>query len=271
MEIETLVEIGSEIRDVIRSYIHENVDYADMLVKRPKDITRKMDMAAEHALDDALRDRGLSARIISEELGDRTVGQNPDFMLVFDPIDGSTNAACGIPFFCTSLAYTEKTDIATFSDITMATICDITNNTYCAEKGKGAYLNSKRISGMKRGARPKPVISVYSYGVPIVPPGLIELEKSIIVRALGSIALDMCYVADGTLDGVIDTRGLVSGYDIMASALVLREAGGNLCDLRGEPVIDNDVKATGMSMIGTKSRELHDMIVKTLAYESKLY
>ncbi len=265
MEIETLVEIGSEIKDVIRSYIRNNVDYAEMLVKRPKDITRKMDMAAEHALDDALKDRGLSARIISEELGDRIVGENPEFMLVFDPIDGSTNAACGIPFFCTSLAYTEKTDIASFSDITMAVICDITNNTYCAVKGNGAFLNGKRMSGGKRGARPKPVVSIYSYGVPQIPSGLIELEKSIIVRTLGSIALDMCYAADGTLDGIIDTRGLVSGYDIMASALILREAGGQLCDLKGMPVTDDDVKATGMSIIGTRNRELHDMIVKTLA------
>ncbi len=271
MEIETLLDIGAEIRDAICSYIRNNVDYAEMLVQRPKDITRKMDMAAEHALDDALVKRDMSARIISEELGDRIVGNHPEFMLVFDPIDGSTNAACGIPFFCTSLAYTEKTDIASFGDITMAAICDISNNSYCAEKGNGAFLNGKRISGGKRGARPKPVVSVYSYGVPQVPAGLIDLEKSIIVRALGSIALDMCYVADGTLDGVIDTRGLVSGYDIMASALVLKEAGGLLCDLGGKPVADNDVKATGMSIIGTKNRELHDRIVKTLACESKLY
>jgi myo-inositol-1(or 4)-monophosphatase len=265
MEIETLIDIGTEIRNVIRSFIRDNADYAEMLVQRPKDITRRMDMAAEHALDAALTKRGLSARIISEELGDRIIGKHPEFMLVFDPIDGSTNAACGIPFFCTSLAYTEKTDIAGFGDITMAVICEITNNTYCAEKGKGALFNGKRITGGKRGARPKPVVSVYSYGVPQVPAGLIELEKSIIVRALGSIALDMCYVADGTLDGVIDTRGLVSGYDIMASALVLKEAGGQLCDLRGKPIIDNDVKATGISMIGTKNNELNERIVRTLA------
>ncbi|MBU4140210.1 MAG: hypothetical protein KJ729_09820, partial [Euryarchaeota archaeon] len=107
MKIETLVEIGAEVRDMIRSFMHDNADYAEMLVQRPKDITRKMDMAAEHALDDALTKRGLSARIISEELGDRIVGKHPEFMLVFDPIDGSTNATCGIPFFCTSLAYTE--------------------------------------------------------------------------------------------------------------------------------------------------------------------
>ncbi|MDP3104331.1 MAG: inositol monophosphatase family protein [Candidatus Methanoperedens sp.] len=265
MEIETLVEIGVEIRDVIRSFMRDNADYAEMLVQRPKDITRKMDMAAEHALNDALTKRGLSARIISEELGDRIVGKHPEFMLVFDPIDGSTNATCGIPFFCTSLAYTEKTDIASFGDITMAVICDINNNTYCAKKGKGAFLNGKRITGSKRGARPKPVVSVYSYGVPQVPAGLIELEKTIIVRALGSIALDMCYVADGTLDGIIDTRGLVSGYDIMASALILKEAGGQLSDLRGVHIIENDVKTTGISIIGTKNRDLHDKIVNTLA------
>jgi myo-inositol-1(or 4)-monophosphatase len=264
MEIETLVEIGIEIRDVICSFIRENVDYGEMVVQRPKDITRKMDMAAEHALDDALLTRGLSARIISEELGDRTIGERPDFMLIFDPIDGSTNATCGIPFFCTSLAYTEKTDTATFDDISMAVICDIQGNTYHAVQGKGAFLNGKLIASKKPGTRPKPVISVYSYGVPYVPPGLIELEKSIIVRALGSIALDMCYVADGTLDGVIDTRGLVSGYDIMASALILKEAGGFLSNLEGRRLSD-DVKVSGLFIIGTKNEEFHDMIVRTLA------
>ncbi len=264
MEIETLVEIGEEIRDAICSFIKENVDYGEIVAKRPKDITRKMDMAAERTLDTALLTRGLSARIISEELGDRIVGKHPDFMLVFDPIDGSTNATCGIPFFCTSLAYTEKTDVATFDDIKMAAICDIQGNTYHAEKGKGAFLNGKLIASKKRGTRPKPVVSVYSYGVPFVPSGLIELEKSIIVRALGSIALDMCYVADGTLDGVIDTRGLLSAYDIVASSLLLKESGGFLTDIEGR-MLSNDVKASGLSIIGTKNKELHDRIVKTLA------
>ena len=264
MEIETLTEIGIEIRNDIRSFIDENEDYGEMITQRPKDITRKMDMAAEKALDSAILSRGLSARIISEELGDRTVGNNPEFMLVFDPIDGSTNATCGIPFFCTSIAYTDKTDIATFEDITMAVICDIQGNTYQAQKGKGAFLNGKRISGSKQGTRPKPVVSVYSYGVTEIPPGLVELEKSIIVRALGSIALDMCFVADGTLDGIMDTRGLVSGYDIMASALILEESGGRLTDLAGENIAGN-VQATGFSLIGTKNPELHEMIVQKLS------
>lgn len=135
MEIETLIDIGIEIRDVIGSFIKKNEDYAEMIVQRPKDITRRMDMAAEQALDKALLARGLSARVISEELDDRTVGKHPDFMLIFDPIDGSTNATCGIPYFCTSLAFTGKTNDASFSDITMAVICDIQGNTYSAQEG----------------------------------------------------------------------------------------------------------------------------------------
>lgn len=263
MEIETLVDIGIEIRDAVRSFIEENADYGEMVVQRPKDITRKMDMAAEHVLESALVKHKLSARVISEELGDRITGKRAEFMLIFDPIDGSTNATCGIPFFCTSLACAEKTDIATFEDISMAVICDILGNTYYAEHGKGAFLNGRKITGKKPGARPKPVVSVYSYGVPHVPEGLLELEKSLIVRALGSIALDMCFVADGTLDGVIDTRGLVSGYDIAASVLILREVGGFLTDLEGREVA-GDVQATGLSIIGTKNRELHERVVKTI-------
>jgi myo-inositol-1(or 4)-monophosphatase len=85
-----------------------------------------------------------------------------------------------------------------------------------------------------------------------------------VAKAPGSIALDMCFVADGTLDGVIDTRGLVSGYDIMASALILKEAGGFLTEIGGKN-ISHDVKISGLSIIGTKNKELHDKIVRTLA------
>jgi len=101
-------------------------------------------MAAEHALDDALTKRGLSARIISEELGDRIVGGHPEFMLVFDPIDGSPMPLAESPFFCTSLAYTEKTTSTAFEDITMAVICDMFRIIPIVQKdGKGAFLNRK--------------------------------------------------------------------------------------------------------------------------------
>ena len=108
MKIETLCEITQEIRDIISESIASTSDYGELVTVRPRDITRKIDLVAENALDEALKAREISARIISEELGDRTVGRDPEILLVFDPVDGSTNATCGIPFFCTSLALSEK-------------------------------------------------------------------------------------------------------------------------------------------------------------------
>lgn len=262
MEIKNLIEIAEEIRDTVKRYIAEHEDYGEMVNQRPTDITRKIDLVAEEALEKALIDRKISARVISEELGDRIIGEKPEFLLVFDPIDGSTNATCGIPFFCTSLAYTQKIEQATFQDITMGVVSSFLGDTYHAVKNRGAYLNNKPLKS-KRGTRPKPVVGIYSYGVPHVPKGIIEFQKTVLARALGSIALDICYVADGTLDGVIDTRGLISGHDILASTLILKEIGGNLTDLKGKP-IDEDVKASHLAIIGTRNRELHNKIVESL-------
>lgn len=67
-------------------------------------------------------------------------------------------------------------------------------------------------------------------------------------------------MADGTLDGVIDCRGMLSAYDIMASSLILKEAGGNITDLKGD-IINKPAHATGISIIATRDKELHDCIV----------
>lgn len=87
MRIEALIDIGVEIRDAIKCFMEKNADYGEMIAEHNKDITRKIDMEAEKALNKALLYRKLSARIISEEPGDRIVGESPEFMLIFDPID----------------------------------------------------------------------------------------------------------------------------------------------------------------------------------------
>lgn len=263
MNLETLCDITREIRGIILETMENTDDYGELVTVRPRDITRRIDLKAEQALDDALEQRGISARIISEELGDRTIGSQPEFLLVFDPVDGSTNATCGIPFFCTSLALCEKTTGATFRDVTMAAVTAIDGTTYSAEKHRGAYVNSEPIPETKKGTRTKPVLTIYSYGARDIPQGVIELEKHVIQRVLGSIALEMCYVADNTLDGIIETRGLISSYDIMASQLILMEAGGHLSDLKGADIV-MDAEATDISFIATKNRELHSRILKHL-------
>ncbi len=263
MEITFLVEIACEVRDSIKNCMERSSDYGEAVTQRRGDVTRKIDLVAEDALETALEDRGVSARVISEEKGDRKIGKNPEFLLVFDPVDGSTNATCGIPYFCTSLAYTPKIENAGLSDITIAVVAAIQGDTYHAKKGGGAYLNSKKIEGKKGGTRTKPVISLYTYGVPSVPRGVLELQKNIIVRTLGSMALDMCLVADGTLDGVMDTRGHLHSYDIAASRLILLEAGGLLTTPQGKP-LERAAGDGSISLLGTKNPGLHQKIVEIL-------
>ncbi|MFQ6071991.1 MAG: inositol monophosphatase family protein [Methanosarcinales archaeon] len=264
MNNNTLIEIAQEIRDTIKNYMYSQEDYGEIVKKKKRDVTRKIDMVAENALESALHKHGFSANVISEELGERIIGSGtPEFTLVFDPVDGTTNASRGIPFFCTSLAYSKTTDKVTFGEISSGVVCDILGNTYHAVKNKGAFLNGKRIKN-----EPKPsikkVISIYSYGVPNIPIGILEIQKNTIIRILGSIALDMSFVAIGSIDGLIDVRDFLSGYDISASYLILKEAGGIITDINGNDYTDMDVNATGFSFACAKDKELHNKIISIL-------
>jgi myo-inositol-1(or 4)-monophosphatase len=260
MNHEMLCEVTEEIRRVILESL-DSEDYGELVAVRARDITRKIDLAAEQALDAALEQRGISARIISEELGERVVGSKPEFLLVFDPVDGSTNATCGIPFFCTSLALCRGGE--SFDDVMAAAVTGIDGTTYSAVRNGGAFVNGKPMVERKRGVRTKPVLTIYFYGARHIPAGILRLEKRVIQRVLGSIALEMCYVAAGMLDGIVEVRGLISSYDIMASQLILREAGGRLTSLKGE-ALNADARAIGISFIATKSDKLHSEIVREM-------
>jgi myo-inositol-1(or 4)-monophosphatase len=72
----------------------------------------------------------------------------------------------------------------------------------------------------------------------------------------------MCYVAKGSLDAIIDTRKRISGYDIMASALILREAGGVITDYSGGDLSGLPVNVSGISILGAANGALHDKLLK---------
>jgi myo-inositol-1(or 4)-monophosphatase len=140
---EIIIEIAQEIRDQVRDYVKADESYGEEIARRGSDVTRKMDLFAERALDEALKSRGICARIISEELGERIVPQakKPECTLVFDPLDGSTNALIGIPYYCISLAYSSKVKDVSFKDVEIGAVCDVNGRTYSAIKGRGAALN----------------------------------------------------------------------------------------------------------------------------------
>ncbi|WP_424356499.1 inositol monophosphatase family protein [Methanocella sp. MCL-LM] len=257
--------MAEQVRDATADYATGHEDYADIIKHRPGDVTRRIDLAAEEALDQAVFREGLKARIVSEEIGERIVpaGTVPELTLLCDPVDGSNNFISGISYYCTTLALSRKPDGATFADIDAAAVSSPHMGTFYAAKGKGAFLNGRPIKAGRTGY--KPIYSIYVYGSGTIPGGLITLqEKDCIVRTMGSIALDICMVARGSFDAVIDTRNKVSGYDVMAAGRILREAGGNFLLLHGQNIEDMPLDATGLSIIGAAEEVIRDKILRDI-------
>ena len=269
MEIEELLRISSEIRDLIRTYISETADHGEIIKRRKRDVTRKIDLFAEEALENALQSRNLCARIISEELGDHVSPEegDPQFTLIFDPIDGSTNAILGLPFFCSSLAYSPNLEHVTFDDLQASVVATIYGKTYYAVKGGHAYVDGKKLPRAVKG-KTKRVFSIYTYGTDSIPEAMMHFQresKNVLIRVLGSIAMELCLVAEGAFDAVIDVRDLINGYDIAGASLILKEAGGIITDLKGKEFETEVGKTQKISLIAALEPEIYkrmrDMMV----------
>jgi len=262
MELETIVEMAKRSMESVLAFIATEADFSAITQHKERDVTRRFDLVAEQKLQDELLAKGVNARVVSEEYGDRIVGADPNCTLVFDPIDGSTNVAIGFPYFCSSLAYAPKIDDVSLSDITMGAVVTNSLDVFAATRGDGARLRGARLV-KREGRRYKPVVAAYTYGVSHIPRGLIEFEKRSIVRIFGSIAFDLCQVASGTLDAVIDTRDRLSGYDIAAAQLILRESNGIVTSGNGRR-LDAPVTASNLSLVCSTDRALLDEIVDML-------
>ena len=203
------------------------------------DMSRRIDLVAEKTVIEIIRKRGIDASIIGEECG-RIEGKNG--YVVVDAIDGTTNAVRGIPFYCCSIAY--ATDYR-LSAVTDAAIIDLArSDLYYASRGKGAYLNGKKISAKKESPA-DPTIGINVSGVK---PAIVERLAPIIAEAdhtrqFGANALEMCFLARGLLDAYVDLRGKIRPTDIAAGYLIAKEAGAKVYSGSGSDLdSDLDVK-----------------------------
>ncbi|MGD0853214.1 MAG: inositol monophosphatase [Acidimicrobiales bacterium] len=168
---------------------------------------------------------GAGYRVMSEESG---VTGNGEFTVVVDPIDGSTNCDRGVPFYSTSLAVLDDHELVAALVMNQAT-----GTIFEAEKGSGARRD----------------------GVPVSPSGQTDITLAIVGssgypshhlgwyqnRSLGAASLEICLVADGSLDvyGVAQHTGL-NVWDYLAGLLIAREAGAFDADYRGEELVTTE-------------------------------
>ncbi|MGC8850572.1 MAG: inositol monophosphatase family protein, partial [Candidatus Bathyarchaeia archaeon] len=182
---------------------------------------------------------GLEALFIGEESPPMMIGSKPEVVIILDPLDGSTNFVKGIPFSSISVALASQGDGGAV-DPFIGVVKDIAwGDVYYAEKGKGAYLNGSRLCRSKRDIQDKPLVSLYTYGGgdgEETALHTIRLNSHCNLRTLGSMALELCYLASSRLDGIVDIRGMLRLQDIAAGKLILEEAGCIISDGDGKPL-----------------------------------
>lgn len=192
--------------------------------------------------------------ILAEEGGGSTTGC--DYRWIIDPLDGTTNFAHGFPFFCVSIALEKNCE-----SILGVVYDPLRGELFCAEKGKGAFLNKKRIrvSGTKR-LKKSLLATGFAYNFKNAKKTNIEnfvsfISSSRAIRRAGSAALDLCYVACGRFDGFWELD--LHPWDTAAGNLIVKEAGGKVSKLNGTPYghYDKEILASNgkihLSMIKT--------------------
>ena len=197
------------------------------------DLVTEVDLAVERMFRQLIAERFADHDVLAEEMGGgASVPPGPCW--VFDPIDGTTNYAHGLPIFCSSLAL----EIDGVPEI--AAVYDPTRKElFTAERGGGAFLNGKplRVSSADRLVDAM-LVTGFPYDVHSRVDEIVGLFGAFVgqvraVRRLGSAAIDLCYVAAGRLDGFWEND--LKAWDIAGGALIVAEAGGRITNMAGEP------------------------------------
>jgi myo-inositol-1(or 4)-monophosphatase len=186
------------------------------------DETTAIDQAAEDAVVERLAAIDENFVLVSEELGERVFGTGGATRVVVDPIDGSVNAKRGIPFFSLSLAVA---DGPTMGDVVFGYVYDFgSGEEWTAQRGAGAYLDGVALGAL----RPKETIEILSFEgttTPVIADRIgAVLDLAGRVRVMGSLALSLCHLAAGRVDGVVSLKAARS-VDIAAAQLLVRECG----------------------------------------------
>ena len=214
--------------------------------KRPHDYVTETDKQIEQAVVDIIRKAYPDHGILGEEGAEL---QGKDYLWIIDPIDGTRNFIHGLPHYTISIAISYR------NRLEHALIYDPERDEFfTASRGKGAHLNGQRIRISQRKQLETALLATnapYRYDVK-QRNHYFQILKTLLplcgdIRHLGSASLDLAYVACGRLDGFFQ-MGLKI-WDIAAGVLLIKEAGGLVCDIHG----GEDYLKTGDLIVGNSA------------------
>jgi len=247
--VEAVVRAGDMMLSRLGGDVHVNK-------KSAIDLVTEVDVTIERMFRDLISKRFPDHAILGEEFGgSASIPDGPCW--VFDPIDGTTNFAHGLPIFCSSLAleFDGVAEIAAVYDPTRREL-------FTAIRGAGAFLNGQPIRVSSAATLiDSMLVTGFPYDVHTRLDEIIGLFRAFVgqaraVRRLGSAAIDLCYVAAGRMDGFWEQD--LHPWDIAGGALLVSEAGGRVTGLHGEPF-----SSRGRSVLATNNL-IHDAMLQTI-------
>ena len=211
----------------------QDLDILKISSKGPNDFVSEIDQLAEAAIIEILLTAYPGHGILAEESGREHGAQNSEFTWIIDPLDGTTNFLHGFPAYAVSIA------LAWRGVVQQAVVYDPTrNDLFYASRGRGAFLNDKRLRVSKRTRLADSLIGTgfpfrrgdnfqrYLKMLEVMMPACAGLRRP------GAAALDLCYVAAGWYDGFFETG--LQPWDMAAGTLIITEAGGLVGNFTGE-------------------------------------
>jgi myo-inositol-1(or 4)-monophosphatase len=210
-----------------------DVERLTISAKGVNDFVTEVDQAAEQAIIETLLTAYPGHAILAEESGRAHGAKHSEYLWIIDPLDGTTNFIHGLPIYAVSIA------LAFRGKVEQAVVYDpARNDLFLASKGRGAFLNDRRLRVSKRTRLAESLIGT---GFPFRKGDnfkrYVEMFEQVMqhcagVRRPGAAALDLCYVAAGWYDGFFETG--LSPWDVAAGSLLITEAGGLIGNFTGE-------------------------------------
>ncbi len=221
-----------------------------------RNLVTEVDKKSEEIIVQIIKKRYPNHEILAEERGSQGKSKTK---WIIDPLDGTTNFTHSLPVFCVSIGVEHE------GEMVCGVIYDPNfDEMFSAEKGKGAFLNGKRIHVSQTPTLNKSLlVTGFPYNIVENPNNAVErfvnfLMKAQAVRRMGSAAIDLAYVACGRYDGFWEVA--LNPWDMAAGVLLVEEAGGKVTMFDGRPldIYGTEILASNGVIHGAMQEVLED-------------
>jgi myo-inositol-1(or 4)-monophosphatase len=220
------------------------------------DLVTEVDLEVETMFRALIAERFPDHDVLAEEMDVASSGARHRW--VFDPLDGTTNFAHGVPIFCASLA------LEIDGEAVVAAVYDPNRQElFTAEAGVGSWMNGTRLKASANASvLESMLVTGFPYNIHQKADEFLKvfgqvLKQARAIRRLGSAAIDICWVAAGRMDGFWEAS--LKPWDTRAAALILEEAGGKVTGMDGKPWMPED------GHILATNGHIHDEVLRIIS------